>query len=86
MRICPLEDGFGIIRTGSLRIANRMVRRILYRIVFTHTINHPDGHIKRYYDACATRMGKTKARTAAANKLLDIICAVLVRGTPFITR
>ena len=33
--------------------------------------------IKRYYYACVARMGKSKARTAASNKLLDLIYAIL---------
>ena len=82
-----VSDSGGKQHHGHItKMGDRMVRRILYRIVFTHMINHSDGHVRKYYDACVTRMGKAKARTAAANKLLDIIYAVLVRGTPFITR
>ena len=61
---------------------DRMMRKILHRSVFIHMRNNPEGHISRFYEKAVSRMGKKKALTTAANKFLDLIYAVLKRGTP----
>ena len=82
-----VKDSGGKMHHGHItKMGDKMVRHILYRVIYTHMNACPNGHIKRYYDACFARMGKSKARTAASNKLLDLIYAILRRGTPFITR
>lgn len=79
-----VKDSGGKQHHGHItKMGDRMVRHILYRVVYTHMNNCPNGHIKRYYESCTSRMCKSKARTAAANKLLDLIYAILKRGTPF---
>lgn len=65
------------------KMGDRMVRHTLYRAIYIYMNNCPNGHIKRYYESCISRMCKSKARTAAANKLLNLIHAILKRGTPF---
>lgn len=81
-----VSDSGGKQHHGHItKMGDRMVRHILYRTVYTH-MRTSGGHIQRYYEACVARMGKAKARTAAANKLLDLIFAILKRGTPYVHR
>lgn len=81
-----VRDSGGKQHHGHItKMGDSMVWHILYRVVYTHMNNCPKGHIKRYYDACVTRMGKAKIGTAAANKLMDLIHAILKRGTLYIT-
>lgn len=68
------------------KMGDPMVRHILYRVIYTHMRLTPNGHISRYYEACVKRMGKAKARTAAACKLLDLMFAILKRGTRYVYR
>ena len=42
--------------------------------------------VMRYYDSHVDSLGKKKARIATMNKILDIIFAVLKRGTPYVYR
>jgi len=82
-----VRDSGGKQHHGHItKMGDPMVRRILYRAIYVHIRGVPDGHISRYHEACVKRMGKAKARTAAASKLLDLIFAVLKRGTPYVYR
>lgn len=82
-----VRDSGGKQHHGHItKMGDPMVRRILYRIIYTHMRCVPNGHITRYYGSCVNRMGKAKARTAAACKLLDLIFALLKRGTPYVHR
>lgn len=82
-----VRDSGGKQHHGHItKMGDPMVRHILYRAVFVHMRSFPEGHISRYYEACVKRMGKSKARTAAACKLLDLVYAVLKRGTPYVCR
>lgn len=82
-----VKDSGGKQHHGHItKMGDSMVRRILYRVIYTHMRCVPQGHISRYYESCVKRMGKGKARTAAACKLLDLIFAILKRGTPYVCR
>ncbi len=79
-----VRDSGGTQHHGHItKRGDKMMRRILYRSIFTHMRFCPGGRIKKYYDSAVNRMGKPKARTAAANKLLDVIYAILKRRAPF---
>lgn len=82
-----VRDSGGKEHHGHItKMGDPMVRRILYRVIYTHMRSAPNGHISRYYESCVRRMGKGKARTAAACKLLDLVFAILKRGTPYVYR
>ena len=82
-----VSDSGGKQHHGHItKMGDPLVRHVLYRVVFTHMRCVPQGHISRYYESCVKRMGKRKARTAAACKLLDLIFAILKRSTPYVCR
>lgn len=82
-----VSDSGGKQHHGHItKMGDPMVRRILYRVIYVHMRCVPAGHISRYHESCVKRMGKSKARTAAACKLLDLIFAILKRGTPYVCR
>lgn len=79
-----VKNSGGKTNIGHLtKRGDRMMRKILYRAVFVHMRFNPEGHISRFHEKAVSRMGRKKALTAAANKFLDLIYAVLKRGTPF---
>jgi len=59
-----------------------MMRTILNRVIHSH-MRWGGDDIAEYYESRKGSMGKMKAQTAACNKLLDRIFAVLKRGTPY---
>lgn len=59
---------------------------ILTRVLNVYKLHSPNDSISIYYQTHVDSMGKKKARMAAMNKLLDLIFAVLKRGTPYISR
>lgn len=63
-----------------------MMRSILTRVLNVYMLHRPKDSVSIYYQTHVDSMGKKKARMAAMNKLLDLIFAVLKRGTPYISR
>lgn len=63
-----------------------MMRSILGRILNQFLRMDTDNFVTRYYGSHVDSMGKKKVRMACMNKILDLIMAVLKRGTPYISR
>ena len=63
-----------------------MMRGILGRTLNQFIMHAKDSSVMRYYDSHVDSTGKKKARITTMNKILDIIFAVLKRGTPYVYR
>ena len=63
-----------------------MMRSILGRVLNQFLVRKGDNWLMRYYNSHVGHMGKKKVRMACMNKLLDLIFAILKRGTPYISR
>lgn len=82
-----VRDSGGKEKHGHItRKGDSMMRSILGRTL-NHFIMHAnDSSVMRYYDSHVDSTGKKKARIATMNKILDIIFAVLKRGTQYVYR
>lgn len=82
-----VRDSGGKEKHGHItRKGDSMMRSILGRLLNQFIMHAKDSSVMRYYNSHIDSMGKKKARIAAMNKILDIIFAVLKRGTPYIYR
>lgn len=82
-----VRDSGGKTSHGHItKKGDAMMREILGRVLNTYLNSRPNDSISAYYNSHVGAMGKKKARTACMNKLLDLIFAVLKRGTPYICR
>lgn len=79
-----VRDSGETVKHGRItKKGDRMMRDILKRATFVHMRCCPESPVKRTFESVSSRSKKPIAVTAAANKLLDIIYAVLVSGVPF---
>lgn len=82
-----VKDSGRSVRHGHItRCGDPMMRKILGRVVGTHVRNAPDDSLARYRDSHRGCMRGSTLMVACMNKLLDIIYAVLTRGTPYVHR
>jgi len=79
------NSGEVVSRGHITKAGDPMMRTILNRVIYTHMRCGGDD-IAAFYESRKGSMGKMKAQTAACNKLLDRIFAVLKRGTPYVRR
>ncbi len=78
-----VRDSGGKQHHGGLsKNGDRMMRAIMERVTESH-IRNCDSSITRYYNRIQPRMGTKKALITASVKMLEVIYAVLKRGTPF---
>ena len=82
-----VKDSGGKEKHGHItRKGDSMMRSILGRTLNQFIMHAKDSSVMRYYDSHVDSTGKKKARIATMNKILDIIFAVLKRGTPYVYR
>lgn len=82
-----VRDSGGKEKHGHItRKGDSMMRSILGRTLNQFIMHAKDSSVMRYYDSHVDSTGKKKARIATMNKILDIIFAVLKRGTPYVYR
>ena len=63
-----------------------MMRNILGRVLNVYLAHCPCDTISVYHGSHKDAMGAKKVRMACMNKLLDVVFAVLKRGTPYVSR
>ncbi|MBR7005312.1 MAG: IS110 family transposase [Candidatus Methanomethylophilaceae archaeon] len=63
-----------------------MMRNILGRVLNVYLVRRPEDTISVYHRAHRDSMGAKKVRMACMNKLLDLVYAILKRGTPYMPR
>ena len=86
MSIRVMDSG-GKIKHGHItKKGDPMMRSILGRVVNQFLKGPKDQSVRMYYDSHVDSLGSKKVRMACMNKILDIIFAVLKRGTPYISR
>jgi transposase len=80
-------DSGGKTRHGHVtKRGDPMMRNILGRVLNVYLAHCPDVSISVYHCAHKDAMGGKKVRMACMNKLLDVVFAVLKRGTPYVSR
>ena len=78
-----VRDSGGKERHGNLsKNGDRMMRSVMERVTESH-IRNCDSSVTAYYRRIEPRMGKKKALITASVKMLEVIYAVLKRGTSF---
>ncbi len=86
MSIRVMDSG-GKVKHGHItKKGDPMMRSILGRVVNQFLKGPKDQSVRMYYDSHVDSLGSKKVRMACMNKILDIIFAVLKRGTPYISR
>lgn len=82
-----VKDSGGSVKHGHItRRGDPMMRKILGRVVSQLIRFAPKDSIAHYRESHRGAMGPGVLMVACMNKLLDIIYAILVRGTPYIHR
>jgi len=82
-----VKDSGGKMKHGHItKKGDPMMRSILARIFCQFQRLGTKNSIMAYYESHVDSMGAMKARMACMNKILDLIYAVLKRGTPYVSR
>lgn len=80
-----VRDSGGSLKHGHItRRGDPMMRKILSRVVAQMIKNAPSDNLAVYRESHRSAMRPGMLMVACMNRLLDIIYAVLVRGTPYI--
>lgn len=82
-----VRDSGGSMKHGHItKRGDPMMRKVLGRVIGTHINCAPNDSIARYKASHQGSMPKSTLMVACMNKLLDLIYAVLSRGTPYVHR
>lgn len=82
-----VKDSGESVKHGHItRRGDPMMRKVLGRVVSQMMVRAPDDSIARYRESHRGAMRPGMLIVACMNKLLDIIFAVLKRGTPYVHR
>lgn len=82
-----VKDSGGSVKHGHItRRGDPMMRKILGRTVANHASKASGESISRYRESHRGAMRPGMLMVASMNKLLDLIYAILKRGTPYIHR
>ena len=86
MSIRVMDSG-GKVKHGHVtKKGDPMMRAILGRVLNQFLSADRNQSVVVYYDSHVDSLGPRKTRMACMNKILDIIFAVLKRGTPYVSR
>lgn len=82
-----VRDSGATVKHGHIsKKGDPMMRRVLGRILGTHIRLAPDDTVGRYRESHRGSRRSGVLTVACMNKLLDIIYAILSRGTPYVHR
>lgn len=80
-----VKDSGGSLKHGHItRRGDPMMRKILSRTVVQVMKNNPNDNLAKYRDSHRDAMRPGMLMVACMNRLLDIIYAILKRGTPYV--